>query len=375
MTVPNTNTKVVYLGNGAATVFDIPFAFFAPEHIVAVRVDGESKEHVLTQDCYVDMSARRVLYPGYPPGQAPPASEQPPPLPEGEKLVIYRATPRTQETDLPHQTVLSEIERMDDKAMMCVQEQGEEIGRCVVFPVSESFDGRLGAPVVPGASFRIREDGSGIEYGGDPNLALSNSEAAVATANQAKGIAEAIDGKAAGAVETANAASQAAEEAAGIASEAKGIAEDIGVGGEGAIGTRVVGRTTTVGLKIHPDDRVLSQGSLGLLASLGLSFEGEEIALRGRGGAEIGKIDVGWLIDLARQAIADSSNVLALLSTDGAWTLDFMGGLMPRADAAATAAWALDGDGALLPAASPGETFFWAINETGGLAPKTGGIN
>jgi hypothetical protein len=396
LTVPNTNTKVVYQGNGAATVFPVPFAFYAAPDLVIMRVDAGGGEHILTRDCFVDMTAKTVIYPGWPPGETPPQSEQPPPLPAGEKLLIYRGTPKTQETDLPGQTVLSEIERMDDKAMMCVQELTEEVSRAVVFPVSADFDGRLPSPVVPGASVAISNDGKTMRYGANPDEALAKannalSASAVAdvkaaaaqnTANTAVTKANAAQNTADTAVSKANAAQSIADTAVTKANAAQSTADTalaaanaISVKGKDAIQTTTGNRATTVALTIQPGDTVLSQSSSGLIASVGLTYADDVITLTGRGGAVLGEADISWISGLARQAIADSSNIMALLSTDEAWTLDFTGGLTPRPDAAATDAWDLDENGGLAPKDNPAETFFWAVDDNGDLIPKTGGMN
>ena len=133
--VNQTETKVIYKGDGKTTEFpfSFPYADVSDVHVLVYDV-ATDKETVLTGDYYVDATKGVVLYPGYAPGTAPATSEQPAALPEGKKLTIYRETPVTQETDLGEKYPLPLLEKMDDKLTMIVQEQTETLSRAVTVP-------------------------------------------------------------------------------------------------------------------------------------------------------------------------------------------------------------------------------------------------
>jgi hypothetical protein len=244
-----------------------------------------------------------------------------------------------------------------------------------VFPISEDFNGRLPSPVVPGSSVAVSSDGKTLRYGADPDEALAKADAAGQAAAGALAKAAAAQDTADTALANAAVADGKAVAAQDTADTAVGLANSITVGGREAIAASSVNKATTVRLNINPSDRVLSQSSAGLLASLGLVYAGDAITLVGQNGAALGAADIGWISGLVRQSIADSSNILAMLSTDEAWTLDSAGGLMPRNDAAESLAWAMDESGDFMPQGSAGETFFWTGDGAEDLMPKTGGIS
>lgn len=126
-------TKQVYLGDGSTTNFPIPFPYLSGDDVKCAIYDiAEETETQLTSDYYVDTVANKVVYPGYPPGEAPPQSEQPGPLPVGKKLVVYRSTPITQLEDLGDKYPLPIIEDMTDKNTLIEQEQNEKLNRAVL---------------------------------------------------------------------------------------------------------------------------------------------------------------------------------------------------------------------------------------------------
>lgn len=125
--------KQIYLGDGITTEY--PFAFPAVEadHVKVAIYDIETEiETQLKRDYFVDWAAKKVLYPGYPPGEELPESERPGPLPAGKKLVIYRDTPINQLEDLGEKYPLPIVEEMADKATMILQEMGEKLERAVL---------------------------------------------------------------------------------------------------------------------------------------------------------------------------------------------------------------------------------------------------
>lgn len=125
--------KQIYLGDGITTNFPFAFPFNEAEHVkVAIHDIATETERTITRDYYVDAAASKVVYPGYPPGEEPPESERPGPLPTGKKLVIYRETPINQMEDLGEKYPLTIVEEMADKATMILQEMGEKLERAVL---------------------------------------------------------------------------------------------------------------------------------------------------------------------------------------------------------------------------------------------------
>nr|WP_315410744.1 hypothetical protein [uncultured Selenomonas sp.] len=125
-------TKVIYQGDGKTRRFPFAFPFADVADVKVVIYDAATeRETLLAGDYFVDAKTRTVLYPGYAPGEEKPESEQPPTLSAGQKIVIYRNTPRTQMVDLGEKYPLPAVEAMPDKLTMIVQEIWEVLERCV----------------------------------------------------------------------------------------------------------------------------------------------------------------------------------------------------------------------------------------------------
>lgn len=127
----NDSNKIIYLGNGATKEWPFSFSITQASDIKVslVNLDGEILN--ISSDYYVDVTNKKVLYPGYVPGQEPSQAEQPPILPTGWKIIIYRSVPVTQETDLGANWPFNMIEESLDKLTMIVQDQKEQIDRSV----------------------------------------------------------------------------------------------------------------------------------------------------------------------------------------------------------------------------------------------------
>lgn len=123
--------KIIYLGNGATKEWPFNFAITQASDVKVSIVNASGEISNLTIDYYVDTINKKVLYPGYASGQAPAESEQPPILPVGWKIIIYRSVPITQETDLGTNWPFNRIEESLDKLTMIVQDQKEQIDRSV----------------------------------------------------------------------------------------------------------------------------------------------------------------------------------------------------------------------------------------------------
>lgn len=133
----NKENKIIYVGNGVTTEWPFDFRILRKEDL-RVGIIKEDKTTLLTSGYFVDMDGAKVLYPGYPPGQAPPENERPPRLAPGERLVIYREIDITQEVDLGENWPMPMVEGMSDKLTMILQNQKEEIDRAVKVDVGST---------------------------------------------------------------------------------------------------------------------------------------------------------------------------------------------------------------------------------------------
>ena len=113
-----------------------------------------------------------VLYPGYAPGAEIPEQNRPPILPVGERLVLYREVPITQESALDKHWPFNVIENGLDKLTIICQQIWDRLQRS--FYVSEStstnFDPKV--PIEAGKTFRVKDDGTGFEVTEDPAKVL-----------------------------------------------------------------------------------------------------------------------------------------------------------------------------------------------------------
>jgi hypothetical protein len=202
--------KQIYQGDGETTQFPFAFPFESADHVKVSIYDTETEtETQLTSDYYVDATASKVLYPGYPPGEEPPESERPGPLPVGQKLVIYRDTPINQLEDLGEKYPLTIIEDMIDKVTMILQEFGDQLDRALIVDMA--------ADITPAEFLDAFKEG--VQKAVD-----KAAEAATSALNASNS---------AGAAHTSEVnADESARDAAASLEEAKEIASVIGVVGE-----------------------------------------------------------------------------------------------------------------------------------------------
>lgn len=131
--IEHRKTSVTYRGDGVTTVFPFQFAISAADTIHVVIYDTATEVTTeLTRDYFVDAVTNVVRYPGYAPGQEPAVHAQPPKLPSGKTITIYRKTPINQLTNLGAKYPLPAIETMVDKVTAIVQEHDEALGRVVM---------------------------------------------------------------------------------------------------------------------------------------------------------------------------------------------------------------------------------------------------
>ena len=134
-------TAVTYQGDGNTSVFPFLFAVTDANSVRVSIYDKATDVSVeLTRDYFVDMTANVVHYPGYAPGESVDAHAQPPKLPRGKNITIYRVTPIDQLTDLGNKYPLPYIETMADKLTAILQEQAETIRRTVMVQHGSEID-------------------------------------------------------------------------------------------------------------------------------------------------------------------------------------------------------------------------------------------
>lgn len=132
MTLTYSQAKVIYQGDGETTQWAIPFPYLQTADLQVVRIGADGTESVLSGDFTVDTDLNVLLYPM--------EGSQTLPLAEGEKLLLRRRTPLTQQAAFGAQQSFDPavLEAGYDKAMMIAQEQAEELARAVRFPASSA---------------------------------------------------------------------------------------------------------------------------------------------------------------------------------------------------------------------------------------------
>ena len=124
MTVSSQTNKVIYIGNGVAKEFAIPFSFLEKEHI-KVR---QKKNDIQTERTDWTVSGGNMVFATAPT--------------DGAQILIMREVPLTQETDYRENEVLlaETLESNFDKLTMQVQQLNEQAGRAVTVDVFDDTD-------------------------------------------------------------------------------------------------------------------------------------------------------------------------------------------------------------------------------------------
>lgn len=231
--IGSSENRVSYNGNGIATEFAYTFKILEKSNLKILHVAADGTEELLTTDYYVDMEKSVVLYPGYAPGAEIPEQNRPPILPVGERLVIYREVPITQESALDKHWPFNVIENGLDKLTIICQQIWDRLQRS--FYVSEStstnFDPKV--PIEAGKTFRVKDDGSGFEVTEDPGKVIDGATSLLKQTTEQAEFAK----------EQADASSQSAVNAQNAANTAEKIATDLGLVDE-AVQTAVASATT-----------------------------------------------------------------------------------------------------------------------------------
>ena len=203
--------RIVFNGNGVATEFPYSFKVTGADDVKVMTVDPDGVETVLDSDYYVDVTASKVIYPGYPPGEEPAESERPPVLPTGWQLVVYRDIPITQEANLGNVWPFNVIEDALDKITMILQTSRDTSDRSL--KVSESTPNDVGVvvPVAPNMALKWDAQGKKIVLTTDPADVLPQAQNLLQQTTQQANIATEQAGIA---TSKANAAAESAVSAA-----------------------------------------------------------------------------------------------------------------------------------------------------------------
>ena len=210
--IGSSENRISYNGNGIATEFAYTFKILEKSDMKVLHVAIDGTETLLVSDYYVDMEKSVVLYPGYSPGAEIPEQNRPPILPVGERLVLYREVPITQESALDKHWPFNVIENGLDKLTIICQQIWDRLQRS--FYVSEStstnFDPKV--PIEAGKTFRVKDDGTGFEVTEDPGKVIDGATALLKQTT-----------------EQAESANEAATNAQNAANTAEKIATDLGL--------------------------------------------------------------------------------------------------------------------------------------------------
>lgn len=185
--------QVVYQGNGSNTAFPFTFRIIDATDVKLLLIDVDGTETDITSDYFVDTVNSTVHYPGYAPGAEPGLADQPAPVQTGQRLVVYRELPVTQEKDLGEKWPFNVIELGLDKLTMILQQISGWWDRCLkISPAAEAkhpdFD--MTFPIEAGKSFRVNAEGTGFEVSDDPGIAAEAAYEALEKAEAAQKAAE-----------------------------------------------------------------------------------------------------------------------------------------------------------------------------------------
>lgn len=196
--INTSESRIIFNGNGTATEFPYSFAIINDTDVKVMTVNPDGVETVLDSDYYVDVTASKVIYPGYPPGEEPAESERPPVLPTGWQLVVYRDIPITQEANLGNVWPFNVIEDALDKITMILQNIYDGFKRSFKVSQSAPADIDIYVPIEANKALKWNADGTRIVTTVDPadvlpqaqNLLQQTTEQANIATNKANAAAE-----------------------------------------------------------------------------------------------------------------------------------------------------------------------------------------
>ena len=187
--IGSSENRVSYNGNGNAKEFAFEFKILNASDIKVLLVNADETEKLLTKDYFVDIEKSVVRYPGYAPGAELPLEQQPPILPTGSKLVLYREVPITQQTKLDQFWPFNVIEAALDKLTIICQQLSDGFSRCLKLSESVPKDVNPTIPVEVGKSFRWSDDGKKIVLTDDPAKVLPQANEVLKRTEAARDVA------------------------------------------------------------------------------------------------------------------------------------------------------------------------------------------
>jgi len=314
--------KQIYIGDGTTTNFPFWFPFSDVDHVKVSIYDIETEtETKLERDYYVDANASKVIYPGYPPGEEPPESEQPPILPNTQKIIIYRQTPVNQLEDLGDKYPLPLVEAMVDKATMLLQEMDEKVSRAVTVEKGD---------VETPEQLKTRL----IE--GSRNAAASAEAAAISATNAARSERNAANSEANAAESEANAAVSESSASASANAAAATVQE----------GQTILASTAEYARQAAQDAAGIHESAIPAWnPSIVYSYPTMVAYTDGHNYRCIGQ-------DVPAGTIPSTSPKWVLVTNingDDYFEIDMFGNLQPRVDPSYSASWELDEDDNIQP--------------------------
>ncbi len=162
MTVSSSQSKVSYAGDGATTVFPVPFAFVLNADIVAVKAAADGTEIAWVENTHYTLAGAGEPSGGTLTVLTAPDDRTPA---NGETLTIRRVVALTQETDYPEggEFPAQAHERALDKLTHAVQQLDEAQGRALSLPVTSPVsDAAVPAPAAQ-KYLRWNAAGDGLE--------------------------------------------------------------------------------------------------------------------------------------------------------------------------------------------------------------------
>ena len=165
MTVSSQTNKVIYIGNGVAKEFAIPFSFLEQEHI-KVR---QKKNDIQTERTDWTVKNGNLVF-----AIAPES---------GAEIAIVREVPLTQETDYRDNEILhaETLERNFDKLTMQVQQLAEKSERAVTVDI---FDDTAAASLIPSIRKAVSDCQTAVETA-EENVRTATEQASAATLSAA----------------------------------------------------------------------------------------------------------------------------------------------------------------------------------------------
>ena len=166
--------RVDYKGDGQTVSFPIPFDVISKTDVKAILVTEDGKEKVITEKFYVDMNDKTFHYPSN--GKDVDSSNLIP-MKTGERLILVRDIPITQENTYGEKYPFDSIERMGDKLTLVAQDLKVEHTRVLKLPISAKDDIDMTLPKpVPDSTFAWDSEGKKLIPCINPTVAMERAE-------------------------------------------------------------------------------------------------------------------------------------------------------------------------------------------------------